>query len=57
MTKDRFLALLRRDDGAISIEYAALVVVGIIIVGVLLGIAHSDAMRAHLTELIMKDPA
>ncbi|WP_433612371.1 DUF4244 domain-containing protein [Dactylosporangium sp. CA-139114] len=57
MAKDRFLARLRRDDGAISIEYAALVIVGIIIVGVLLGIAHSDAMRVHLTELIMKDPA
>ncbi|MEU7865411.1 DUF4244 domain-containing protein [Dactylosporangium sp. NPDC049140] len=57
VTRARLLAVVRRDDGAISIEYAALVVIGIILVGVLISIVHSDVMKAYLTGLMMKDPA
>ncbi|WP_433213018.1 hypothetical protein ACQP00_01160 [Dactylosporangium sp. CS-047395] len=56
-TRARFLAVVREDKGALSIEYAALVVIGLVFVGVLLGLARSEGMRNYLAGLLMQHVA
>ncbi|WP_432983791.1 DUF4244 domain-containing protein [Dactylosporangium sp. CA-233914] len=52
--KTRLLARMRRDDGSATVEYAFLVIVGVVIAGVLLAIVRSDEFRAYLTGLVMR---
>ncbi|WP_432833927.1 DUF4244 domain-containing protein [Dactylosporangium sp. CA-092794] len=52
--KSRRWPVHRREQGSISVEYAMVMVVAVVLAGILLAIVSSDAMRAHLTALVMR---
>lgn len=52
--KARLLARLRGQDGSLSIEYALVMVISVALAGILLAIVSSDAVRAHLTGIVMR---
>ncbi|GAA2385906.1 DUF4244 domain-containing protein [Dactylosporangium salmoneum] len=53
--KSRLLAVRRGEEGSISVEYALVMVVCVMLAGLLLAIVTSDDMRAHLTALVMRN--
>ncbi|GAA4243434.1 DUF4244 domain-containing protein [Dactylosporangium darangshiense] len=55
--KARLLALRRGEEGSISLEYAATMVVGVILAGVLIAVVSSDQVRDAFTRLVMRNLA
>ncbi|MFI5915523.1 DUF4244 domain-containing protein [Dactylosporangium sp. NPDC051541] len=43
---------MRRDDGALSMEYCGVVVAAMVFVGILLAIVRSDGMRDYMNHLL-----
>jgi hypothetical protein len=55
--KERLLAARRREEGAITVEYAMMIFIGVAFASVLLWIVTSDQMRTRLIDVVMRNVA